>query len=79
VCSPYQFRGALLERGLVPASFRPQTIYTWVTKAGKGGTFPVRWYGPDGQPAAADAEGARPGVPVDEAVAWFTAQQSQAA
>jgi hypothetical protein len=71
VCSPYQFRAVLAERGLVPGSFRPQTVYTWVTQAGRGGSFPVRFYAA-GEVVPAGSEGARPGVPVDEAVAWVT-------
>lgn len=75
VVSPYQFRGVLIAKGLEPASFRPQTVYTWVTQAAKGaGGFPVRYYAPDGTEATAAADGARPGVPVDDGIAWHTAR-----
>jgi len=77
VCSPYQFRGVLISKGLVTGDFRPQTVYGWVTKAQKHtSTFPVRYYTADGELADASADGARPGVPVDDAIAWFAAQQA---
>lgn len=71
VCSPYGFRAVLLERGLVPADFRPQTCYGWATQAAAGkSTFPVRWYAPDGTETTEPAL-AKPGVPVEDAITWF--------
>jgi hypothetical protein len=72
VVSPYGFRKALLDAGLEPASFRPQTVYTWVKQAAAGGTFPVRWYA-GGAETDAGADGAKPGVPVEQALAWHRA------
>lgn len=72
VVSPYGFRKVLVDAGLEPASFRPQTVYTWAKQAAAGGTFPVRWY-VDGAEVPAGTDGAKPGVPVEQAVAWHKA------
>lgn len=77
VLSPYHFRRLLVDKGVEPVSFRPQTVYTWVTQAAKGtGTFPVRYYTADGIETTPDADGARPGVPVDDGIAWHTTRSA---
>jgi len=78
VCPPVAFRHLIVKESLAPASFRPQTVYTWVKQAERQGTFPVRWFGPDGIQHDSPQADTKPGVLVDEAKRWCAAREAAA-
>lgn len=77
IATPIEALNAMKQKQLVPADFPPQRMYGFVKSPGKTDPFPVKHYDADGteyDTPQLDATGhttTRPGVVIDEVIAWW--------
>jgi hypothetical protein len=78
IATPIEALNAMKQKNLVPADFPPQRMYGFVKSPGKNDAFPVKHYDAAGieyDTPQLDATGhttTRPGVVIDEVIAWWS-------
>jgi len=82
--TPIQLKNKLVQLGKTPKITQPQMFYTFVNNPGKADPFPVKHYAEDGteyaQKGGPDGTvNTRPGLDMDEGVAWWDRRKTRIA